>query len=232
MTENEKLLREQIAEFLTENGAGQVGFCHLDADNPFSLAYAVSYTLPLSDTIVDQIDTAPTHTYFHHYRSVNALIDRLSLQCGRMLDRAGYRYVPVPVSQSVQGLAGIFSHKLAAVSAGLGTVGRSGLFLSRENGPRVRLGTVLTDFPFESTQRPAMDSPCENCMRCVSACPAMAITGAAWKPGAPREEIIDALACSQYMKQHFQQIGRGAVCGICMRVCPAGRKDGSCDEIR
>ncbi|MBE5040061.1 4Fe-4S double cluster binding domain-containing protein [Ructibacterium gallinarum] len=226
MTENERLHRKKITDFLIENGAGQVGFCHLAADNPFHLTYAVSYTIPLSDVIIDQIETAPTHTYFHHYRSVNALIDRLSLQCGRMLERMGYHYVPVPASQSVNGLQGIFSHKYAAVSAGLGTVGKSGLFLSKENGPRVRLGTVLTDCPFENPVSAPMASPCKNCMRCVNACPAMAITGMEWEPGAPREEIIDALACSQYMKQNFQQIGRGAVCGICMRVCPAGRKDG------
>jgi hypothetical protein len=35
-----------------------------------------------------------------------------------------------------------------------------------------------------------------------------------------REEMFDAEKCSQYMKKHFQHIGRGAVCGICMEVCP------------
>ena len=35
-----------------------------------------------------------------------------------------------------------------------------------------------------------------------------------------REEMFDAQKCSEYMKRKFQHIGRGAVCGICMEVCP------------
>ena len=39
-----------------------------------------------------------------------------------------------------------------------------------------------------------------------------------------REKIIDAKACSDYMKKAFQHIGRGAVCGVCMRVCPKNKR--------
>lgn len=216
-------MQEKIQTFLQNHGAGQVGFCHLTKENPFHLSYAISYTIPLSHAIVDSIDTSPTHTYFHHYRSVNSYIDHLSLRVGMMLQEAGYQYVPIPASQSVDGLQGIFSHKYAAVLAGLGAVGKSGLFLSADHGPRIRLGTVLTDYVFE-TKDPTPVCPCGDCRLCVSACPAMAITGNQWEPDAPRENIIDAKACSQYMKQHFQHIGRGSVCGICMQICPKGRK--------
>ena len=215
-------MQEKIRNFLIEHGAGQVGFCRLEQENAFDLGYAVSYTIPLSDAIIDGICGAPTHTYFHHYRTVNALIDQLSLRCGRMLAKAGYRYVPVPASQSVNGLQGIFSHKYAASLAGLGAVGKSGLFLSSENGPRVRLGTVLTDFPF-SVQLSHPVCPCNDCRLCAAACPAMAITGRAWEPERERDDILDARACSEYMKKAFQHIGRGSVCGICMQVCPKGK---------
>ena len=195
-------MQEKIIDFLINNGAGQVGFCRLDNDdfgtNDFNLKYAISYTIPLSDAVVEQINDKPTHTYFHHYRSVNTLIDNNSLKTGLILQKAGYKYVPVPASQSVNGLKGIFSHKYAAVKAGLGYIGKSGLFISNINGPRVRLGTILTD------------------------CAEFDITGETWNPGEPREKIIDALACSQHMKKAYQNIGRGVVCGICMRVCPKG----------
>ncbi len=214
-------LQEQIRSFLLEHGAGQVGFCCLEEDNLFSLPYAISYTIPLSDAIVEQIDTTPTHTYFHHYRSVNALIDQLSLRAGRMLADAGYQYVPIPASQSVHGLQGIFSHKYAATRAGLGSVGKSGLFLSSFHGPRVRLGTILTDCPFPDSPT-ILDSPCRDCNLCARSCPAMAISGKAWEAGAKRDVILDARACSDYMKSAFQHIGRGVVCGICMKVCPKG----------
>ena len=47
----------------------------------------------------------------------------------------------------------------------------------------------------------------------------MAITGELWRPGDDRSVIVDAKACSDYMKKHFKDIGRGAVCGVCMAVC-------------
>ncbi len=215
-------IRDSIYDFLIEHGAGQVGFCHLDTKNQFGLEYAISYTIPLSDTIVDSITDTPTHTYFHHYRSINSLIDQLSLRCGRMLAKAGYNYVPIPASQSVNGLQGIFSHKYAATLSGLGSVGKSGLFISADNGPRVRLGTILTDCAFPD--KPQIQScPCGDCRLCAKSCPAMAITGQEWDPQIGRDYILDAQACSQYMKQKFQHIGRGSVCGICMQVCPKGK---------
>lgn len=215
-------MQEKIQNFLSAHGAGQVGFCKLEGQTPFGLSYAVSYTIPLSDAIIDSITDAPTHTYFHHYRTVNTLIDRLSLQVGLMLAQNGYRYAPVPASQSISGFEGLFSHKQAAVLAGLGSIGKSNLFLSDQYGPRVRLGTVLTDCAFD-VQPVHPSCLCGSCNLCVKACPAMAITGTAWRPGIARAEMFDAQACSSYMKRSFQQIGRGAVCGICMRVCPKGQ---------
>lgn len=212
-------MQEKIKKLLTDGGAGIVGFCRLDTENPFNLPFAVSFAIPLSDAIIDGIDTAPTHTYFHHYRTVNALIDNLALRCGLILADNGYRYVAVPASQSVNGMQGIFSHKYAAVMSGLGFVGKSGLFISEKYGPRVRLGTILTDCPL-GAESPIKEFSCGSCRLCVDSCPAMAITGADWASGEPREKIIDAKACSDYMKKEFQHIGRGVVCGICMRVCP------------
>ena len=215
-------MKNKIEKFLVENGAGEVGFCHIECENSFNLKYAISFTIPLSNAIVEGIGSEPTHTYFHHYRTVNALIDNLSLRAGLLLAENGYDYVPIPASQSVNGLQGIFSHKYAATSSGLGSVGKSGLFLSKKFGPRVRLGTILTNCEFDTKFAPA-ESPCGGCDLCVKACPAMAITGNEWHPHDKRENIIDAKACSEYMKKHFQHIGRGVVCGICMKICPKGR---------
>lgn len=215
-------MQQKIYDFLIKNGAGEVGFAKL-SENSFSMPYAISYTIPLSDTIVNQIDEAPTHTYFHHYRTVNAYIDRLSLEVGLMLQASGFNYVPIPASQSVNGLQGIFSHKEAAYLAGLGSIGKSSLFVSKMHGPRIRLGTILTDCEFIVPEKP-LDSICKDCNICKLSCPAMAITGNEWNKDNPLSDILDAKACSDYMKKEFQHIGRGVVCGICMKVCPKGKK--------
>ena len=215
-------MKEKITELLINGGASQVGFCKTST-NPFSLEYAISFTIPLSNAIIDQIDEKPTHTYFHHYRTVNALIDRLALKCGLLLERNGYKYVPVPASQSVNGMQGIYSHKMAAVASGLGSIGKSDLFISKTHGPRVRLGTILTDCPFE-IEPIVYEDLCGDCELCKNSCPALAIYGHKWSPDTKCEDIIDAKACSDHMKRAYQSIGRGAVCGICMAVCPHGKR--------
>ncbi len=187
------------------------------------LTNAVTIVLKLSDTVIDGVSKGPTHTYFHHYRTVNAFLDRLSLRAGIFLEKAGGHYVCVPASQSIEGFSGLFSHKEAATRAGLGTIGKSALFLSDRFGPRVRLATVLTDLDLSAGfQHTSESNPCKNCNACVCACPAMAISGKNFDEGG--NAILDRSACSNHMKQAYQKIGRGAVCGICVSVCPVGRK--------
>jgi epoxyqueuosine reductase len=221
-------IEEQIKELLTGCGC-EFGFAKVD-DGPEGLPFAISIAVPLSDAVIDEIDGAPTYSYFHHYRTVNAYIDRILLQTGLLLQSRGYRYIPIAASQSVpqsqsipsageRSHMGRYSHKKAAVLAGLGSVGKNSLFLHHTHGPRVRLGTLFTDCPLTVTEhRPA--ATCVDCDLCVKACPAGAITGAPWREGIERSEMFDANACNNYMRDHFMSIGRGSVCGICIKVCP------------
>jgi len=220
----EKEMINQLTTLLTEQGVAQLGFSSIAPPEEYAhLTHAISLVLPLSNAVVNTICKGPTHTYFHHYRTVNAYLDRLALSAGLFLERHGWQYVCVPASQSIQEFVGLFSHKTAAVQAGLGTIGRSGLFLSDLFGPRVRLATILTDADLSAGFKPlSVKNPCANCMACVKACPAMAITGKTYAEIG--DAIIDRNACSVHMKNAYQKIGRGAVCGICINVCPVGRK--------
>lgn len=216
-------MEKEIRAFLEERFLTDVGFSKCE-DTPFpGLTHAVSMVFSLSDAVVEGITEEPTHTYFHHYRTMNAYIDSVSLQLVLYLQGKGYRAAAVPASQSVDAYSGIFSHKKAAVRAGLGYIGKSALFISDARGPRVRLGTVFTDAPLPENVFP-QKSRCGDCDACTRACGAMAIRGAEYKEGMGTEDILDARACSEYMKKKFQHIGRGAVCGVCMRVCPKGQK--------
>lgn len=208
---------------LYENGVSDVGFSKLP-DGPFGEnSYALTVVINLSNAVVDEIDGEPTHTYFHHYRTVNAFIDSICLRAGLMLQSAGYRYIPVGASQSINkdgwNYKGRYSHKKAATLAGLGGIGKNSLFLHNKFGANVRLGTVMTDCPFE-IQAKEYVSPCTQCDACVKACPSGAISGKLWQPGMEREEVFNPQKCSEYMKKEFKHIGRGAVCGVCMSVCP------------
>lgn len=186
---------------------------------------AITMLYKLSDAVVDEITCeGPTYVYFQHYRAVNAFLDNRVVWLCEMIRRQGYKAFPIAASQSIgtDKFSGEFQHKTAAVEAGMGFIGKSALFISNEFGPRVRLATVLTDMPVEPTGK-RIESKCGDCNICVSACPAQAIKGVNYDVSKSRSDIFDARACSEHMKKAYQNIGRGAVCGICMKVCPFGK---------
>lgn len=181
--------------------------------------YAVTLGIRLSDAVMDDVKNGPTKNYFHHYRTANALLDMCALRCVIELQREGYFAVAIPASQTTNelGIAGDFQHKTAANLAGLGFIGKSALFITNDFGPRVRFATVLTDMKFDVAE--IQQPKCATCNACVKACPCGAITGRTWTKGTRREELVDAGLCSKHMKEKYEMIGRGAVCGICVAVC-------------
>ena len=212
---------QEIKNTADRIGVSDIGFCRVD-DGAGGLKNGVSIVVRLSEAIIDEIDKEPTHSYFHHYRTVNAFIDRAILEIGLVLQKHGYRYIPIAASQSINkdgnNYEGRYSHKKAATCCGLGGIGKNSLFIHREFGAAVRLGTLFTDCDFGIEKQQPLDM-CIDCDLCVKSCPAMAIKGTKWYEGIPREEMFDPRACSEYMKKNFQHIGRGAVCGICINRC-------------
>ena len=219
------MLEQEIKSFLLSKGVSDVGFACVDNSDTGDLKYAISIVVRLSDAIIEEIDGAPTPTYFNHYRSVNAFIDRMLLETGLFLQSKGYNYITVAASQSMPGTPfnGRYSHKEAARKAGLGGIGKNSLFIHKDYGTRVRLGTIFTDCPLEG-EGEFTDNICTGCDKCVKACPSGAISGKSYEIGIKREEIFSPAVCSEYMKKAFQHIGRGAVCGICIKVCPYNKE--------
>ena len=218
--------QNEFKTLATQLGADLVGFCDLGA-SPIrelpDMRYALSIAVKLSDAVLKTIDNAPSFTYFQHYRTANALLDTVAFRLSRKIEEYGFSAFPVAASQSLgknDPYRGVLPHKTAAVLSGLGYVGKSGLFLSEKYGGKVRLATVLTDMPLKS-EAPVIENGCGECQLCKKACPAGAIFGE--KPTVNGERNFDPEKCSRYMKEHFQDIGRGSVCGICIKVCPKNK---------
>ena len=219
-------LQTQLKSLSTELGADLVGFCELES-SPVrelpNLRYALSIGVKLSDAVLKTIENAPSFVYFQHYRTANTLLDSIAFRLARFLEEKGRLAMPIAASQSLgknNPYQGVLPHKTAAVKAGLGFVGKSGLFLSEAYGSKVRLATVLTDAPLQS-ESPVIENGCGECELCKKACPAGAIYGQL--PTTDGERNFDAEKCSRYMKEHFQDVGRGSVCGVCIRVCPKNK---------
>jgi reductive dehalogenase len=104
-----------------------------------------------------------------------------------------------------------------AVDAGLGELGRFGYLITKEFGPRVRLGCVTTDLPL-IPDRPVdigVEDFCSRCMKCAHCCPSKSIPF-----DAPRE-VNGTLRWKLNAETCFDYWGRlGTDCNLCMRVCP------------
>ncbi|MBR5438897.1 MAG: epoxyqueuosine reductase [Clostridia bacterium] len=215
----------ELKQNLINMGADLVGFSNIKTSpilGQGDLTYAVTIAVKLSDAVLKTIEERPTISYFHEYRTANALLDSISFRLVRILEKEGYSAFPIPASQSTaedkEAYKGLFQHKTAARLAGLGFIGKSGLFISKEYGSKIRLATVLTNAPLVSENAP-LESLCKGCNKCVLACPAGAISGKEYVEGMQREDFFSAEKCSHNMK-NYKDIGRGAVCGICIKVCP------------
>lgn len=100
---------------------------------------------------------------------------------------------------------------------------QSCLLINPEAGPRVRWTTVLTDAPLTATGSP-MQEDCGDCNKCVEVCPVNAFTGRSFNADEPREFRYDARKCERYF-QELEEKGELPVCGLCIHICPYGKKD-------
>ena len=223
--------QKELSEKILDLGVEKVGYANLQGILPKEFNYlksGISIVVRLSDQVISGINPqdGPTHVYFHHYRTINSFIDQVCFKISNQLQRWGYLALPVAASQSINkngwNYKGLFQHRTSATQSGIGWIGKNCCIITEEFGPRVRLGTVLTNMIFEYDE-PINESKCGDCNICVEACPSKALKGTLWNPTVTRDEIVDPELCSQHMKKAYKMIGRGAVCGICVQVCPKGK---------
>ena len=166
----------------------------------------------LSRGVLEQIEAAPNKLYFHHYRTLNALLDQTALKLSNFIQKKGYLSLPIPASQILdwRNQTAHLSHKQVGSSAGLGWIGRNNLLVNKKLGSQFRLATILTDMPLK-TDKPAKDD-CGKCRLCVAVCPAEAIKD---KP-----EDFDHMKCFEKLKEfQRQKLVDQYICGVCVHAC-------------
>lgn len=232
-------LNEQIKDMARQYGVKYVGVADLTqagsavaeqgGDIVAGYPYSISLGIPLIKSIVDQLPNrdqraAALNYKLHAYNIINQRLDLTASVISGFIQSEGYRVLPIPASDRVddERICASFSHKLGARLAGLGWIGKSCLLVTPDHGPRVRWTSILTDAPLNPTGEP-MDEKCGHCTECVKICPVGAFTGKKFRSGEAREVRYDARKCEKYFKE-MTGGGKLAVCGMCLYVCPHGRK--------
>jgi epoxyqueuosine reductase QueG len=119
---------------------------------------------------------------WYGYPILNWELSSSAARVAGFLEMRGFKGLPFPPTglNYRYGNRADFSHRHAAVAAGLGEFGYSGLLLTPQFGPGQRVVSIVTDAPLEPS--PMYDGPSlcrpEVCGRaCIKACPTRAMTG-------------------------------------------------------
>ena len=154
-----------------------------------------------------------THAAYKLYEEM----DRLSIDILRFCQGKGVNGVIIPADvpylhwdEENQHGKGILSLRHAAVSAGLGILGKSTLLINKNYGNMVYIGAVLLDVDLEQDPLET-DLACPpGCSICIDSCEQQAI-----EDGAVNQKL-----CRQ---RSFFKAGRGwdlYNCNACRRLCP------------
>jgi reductive dehalogenase len=185
-------------------GSGEYG-APITLEHP----YAIAFSVEMDHRIMQMAPDAPVVLESAH-QYVEAA--KIAILLGYWIRSQGY-----PARAHIDGNYRVIV-PLVARDAGLGEIGRMGLLMTPELGPRVRLGVVTTNLPLLPDKRmngtSIMDF-CTFCRKCAENCPSRSI------PIGDQVEIdgawrwrINADTCFRY----WNTIGTD--CGICMAVCP------------
>jgi len=187
----------------------------LPMDQTESLSYGISIGIRVSSAVLKGCITGPTRHYLHHYRMINWLLDQITLRLSLAIQNKGYNALPIPASQIIdwEKQTAHLSHKMIALRAGIGWIGRNNLLVHPECGAKIRLATILTDMPLK-TDSP-LERDCNECRECINICPVSAIKEShkEWNKSACLEKL------KYFAKAH--NVGQ-YICGLCVKVCQPG----------
>lgn len=206
-------MRDYILEMLVKRGASTIGFASVEEALNGDISHLKrAISIGLRSNLKE--DTLKK-------------LENLQKEVATYLKNEGFRYLCIPPDSDrisdtfISKLYPLFTHKVAATCAGVGWIGRNGLLINRDHGPRLSLATVLTDAPIE-VDKPIRESQCGECYLCMEHCPSEAITGQTWSRDNPFPDLIRTENCRDHKKSSRSVDGRPN-CGLCITICPYGR---------
>jgi reductive dehalogenase len=181
----------------------------------YAIAIAIEMDYKLIQTVPSSAGCASTGTAYSRMAFTSGLL-------AEFIRNLGYRAV---ASGNNTGLS-----IPIAIEAGLGEIGRNGILITEEFGPRVRLCKVFTDIPLipDGPKYIGVSEFCSLCRRCADKCPSRAITKGerSWEGATESNNpgvfkwYINPESCFSFWAASKTD------CAVCIRVCPFNQKKG------
>ena len=175
----------------------------------------------IADSIMDNIKgekdphSYNLKNYLLHY--VYDKLDEITANASKFIEELGYDAYPIQARSEIREngyLWSYFSHKKAAIAAGLGHMGKSSIIITTKYGTRVRLATIIADIDIQTdtAKDKTPGKACGSCRICIDACPVQALDF----DEKDKKTIIDPIKCQAHMDY--------CQCAVCQGICPIGKK--------
>ena len=252
-------MEKEIREFIFSIGVDDVGFANAsDYNSPKS--YEITKFLPdaksiivLAFKVLSSCESPSLSVALNGYLDLDQFARNANYQVARFLEnRFGAKVANIPLSTPFEihndrKAIADFSHRHAAVAAGLGTFGRHNMVIHPRYGTRVNFVSIVTNLTLQPSPRPKEDL-CIHCNLCVENCPGKALDEEGktnlmkciphclpygvmaditfWMKlfGGSPEEKKELLMSEEYQRlRQSQHLGIQYQCFNCMKSCPVGQ---------
>lgn len=217
-TQIDQQLLGEFEKYVFSLGACSIGYTKLPAQWVFKNKAALHPNVVVLTMKMDRasINTAPSpdaeYTVIETYRDLGVIANKAA----DFLRKHGFS------AQAGHPLNGQTLYPPLAQLAGLGQLAYSGLIITPEYGPCVRLSALYTsieNLPFNQENEHAwIEDFCASCGLCIKQCPAEAIYEQPKCYENGRITFVDNDKCFPYF--HYNH-----GCSVCIKVCPFNQQD-------
>jgi hypothetical protein len=204
---------DALVRFAKSAGADDIGYASVPREWVFQDT-AIRYTQAIvlvMEMDKERMDLAPNpDTALMVHETYNAL-GQVSNRVSDWLREHGY------AAHAGHPLGGMALYPPMAQAAGLGWRGLSGLVITPQFGPRVRLTAVFTEIEnlpiYEGDEHAWILDFCDTCRRCIRDCPPAAFYADPIRRDNGLITVLDNRKCFPFFVKYHG-------CSICLKVCP------------